>query len=279
MKFVVYTWWMTYPACWRNTLLYPPVGSWWVTFQCVGGCMWLYIYWCMVEDVSWLQDTSVWLRWMQWWSGFGNGLGDEWYDCGDGSSSSALVNWTWPDGKKRLLMKAAYEMVIRRQVEIMALLAEKWGIEMRILLVPLSENKADTLTSVPNQWLKDADVCVFDGVRRAWRLGWTVTRLATYSAAWHQPGGGLGNCGNHASTHCVFPEDDEEVIHGDENVVECQWKRGRSLHWRRARLRRRDTRTFQCKRSTRVHRVPINQVRFANHQVLLWWTWSWVLTV
>lgn len=38
---------------------------------------------------------------------------------------------------------------------------------MRILLVPLSENKADTLTSVPNQWLKDADVCVFDGVRRA----------------------------------------------------------------------------------------------------------------
>uniref|UniRef100_A0A5S6QBG4 Integrase catalytic domain-containing protein n=1 Tax=Trichuris muris TaxID=70415 RepID=A0A5S6QBG4_TRIMR len=57
-------------------------------------------------------------------------------------------------GKARLNTKAAGEMLIRRRISTVQSLVEEYGLQVVVSLVKSAENKADTLTRVPQEWLK-----------------------------------------------------------------------------------------------------------------------------
>ena len=57
-------------------------------------------------------------------------------------------------GRSRLKTKAASEMLTRGEVEIVMLLIEECHLQLSVTLVLSTNNKADSLTHVPQCWLK-----------------------------------------------------------------------------------------------------------------------------
>ena len=101
-------------------------------------------------------------------------------------TDSATVH-RWIDdalsGRARLRTKAHGEMLIRRRVDLIRQLADEMTLTLTVTLVRSEENRADALTRVPKEWLRDAaparaavgaavvadpwEVSVADGRRRA----------------------------------------------------------------------------------------------------------------
>ena len=71
------------------------------------------------------------------------------------SSWSARKNPTHTSGRARLLTKAQSELLIRRCVEVVKQLVEELSLMVSVTLVRSSENRADALTRVPREWLRD----------------------------------------------------------------------------------------------------------------------------
>uniref|UniRef100_A0A5S6R1Q6 Integrase catalytic domain-containing protein n=1 Tax=Trichuris muris TaxID=70415 RepID=A0A5S6R1Q6_TRIMR len=72
-------------------------------------------------------------------------------------TDSATVHRWVPDGlseKARLNTKAAGEMLTRRRIGTVQSLVEEYSLQVKVSLVKSSENKADILTRVPQEWLK-----------------------------------------------------------------------------------------------------------------------------
>ena len=72
------------------------------------------------------------------------------------TDSSTVQRWI-SDGiseKSRLKAKAASEMLIRRRIGIVLSLIEECGLQLSVTFVPSISNKADSLTRVPQRWLK-----------------------------------------------------------------------------------------------------------------------------
>uniref|UniRef100_A0A5S6QNM3 Integrase catalytic domain-containing protein n=1 Tax=Trichuris muris TaxID=70415 RepID=A0A5S6QNM3_TRIMR len=71
--------------------------------------------------------------------------------------TDSLTVYRWIDdalsGRARLKTKAASEMLIRRRVAIVLALVEEYDLDLTVTLVKSADNKADTLTRVPRQWL------------------------------------------------------------------------------------------------------------------------------
>ena len=57
-------------------------------------------------------------------------------------------------GRGRFKTKAASEMLIRRRIGIVLSLIKECGLQLIVTLVPSVNNKADSLTRVPQRWLK-----------------------------------------------------------------------------------------------------------------------------
>ena len=72
------------------------------------------------------------------------------------TDSSTVHRWISDalSGKNRLKIKAANEMLIRRRVGIVLSLIEECELQLSVTLVPSSANKADSLTRVPQRWLR-----------------------------------------------------------------------------------------------------------------------------
>ena len=72
------------------------------------------------------------------------------------TDSAAVHQWVSDGltGKSRLKTKAANEMLIRRRVAIVIALVEEYNLHVTVSLVPSHENKADSLTRVPEKWLR-----------------------------------------------------------------------------------------------------------------------------
>lgn len=77
------------------------------------------------------------------------------------TDSSTVHRWISDglSGRCRLKTKAASEMLIRRRVGIILSLVEECGLHLSVTLVPSINNKADSLTRVPQRWLKVPDAC------------------------------------------------------------------------------------------------------------------------
>ena len=57
-------------------------------------------------------------------------------------------------GKKRLKTKAASEMLIRRRLSTLEMLAAEYSLKLSVQCVPSAKNRADVLTRVPERWLR-----------------------------------------------------------------------------------------------------------------------------
>ena len=75
-------------------------------------------------------------------------------------TDSATVH-RWVDdaltGRARLRTKAHGEMLIRRRVDIIRQLASELSLDLSVVLVRSTENRADVLTRVPREWLSEAE--------------------------------------------------------------------------------------------------------------------------
>ena len=60
-------------------------------------------------------------------------------------------------GRARLRTKAHGEMLIRRRIDVIRQLREELEIKLTVTLVRSAENRADVLTRVPKEWLRDRD--------------------------------------------------------------------------------------------------------------------------
>ena len=73
-------------------------------------------------------------------------------------TDSATVH-RWIDdalsGRARLRTKANSEMLIRRRVDLIRQLADEMKLSLTVTLVRSEENRADVLTRVPKEWLRD----------------------------------------------------------------------------------------------------------------------------
>ena len=76
------------------------------------------------------------------------------------TDSAAVYQWVSDGltGKSRLRTKAANEMLIRRRVAIVVALVKEYDLQVTVSLVPSHENKADSLTRVPEKWLRKVGV-------------------------------------------------------------------------------------------------------------------------
>ena len=76
------------------------------------------------------------------------------------TDSAAVHQWVADGltGRNRLKTKAANEMLIRRRVAIVVALVEEYKLRVTVSLVPSRENKADSLTRVPEKWLRRGEV-------------------------------------------------------------------------------------------------------------------------
>lgn len=72
------------------------------------------------------------------------------------TNSSTVQRWisVGISGKSSLKTKAASEMLIRRRIGIVLSLIEEYSLQLSVSLVPSISNKADSLTRVPQRWLK-----------------------------------------------------------------------------------------------------------------------------
>ncbi|XP_064106974.1 uncharacterized protein LOC135215948 [Macrobrachium nipponense] len=77
------------------------------------------------------------------------------------TDSSTVHRWISDGllGKSRLKTKAASEMLIRRRLGIVLSLIEECDLQLSITLVSSANNKADSLTRVPQRWLRDLGSC------------------------------------------------------------------------------------------------------------------------
>lgn len=57
-------------------------------------------------------------------------------------------------GKTRVNTKAAGEMLMRRRLETLRALVEEYALTMTVTLVKSCQNRADSLTRVPQRWLE-----------------------------------------------------------------------------------------------------------------------------
>lgn len=72
------------------------------------------------------------------------------------SDSTTVCRWVEDalTGRARLKTKAASEMLIRRRLGIIVSLVKECGLSLSITRISSAENKADSLTRVPQRWLK-----------------------------------------------------------------------------------------------------------------------------
>ncbi|XP_066985023.1 uncharacterized protein [Macrobrachium rosenbergii] len=77
------------------------------------------------------------------------------------TDSSTVHRWISDGllGKSRLKTKAASEMLIRRRLGIVLSLIEECDLQLSITLVSSANNTADSLTRVPQRWLRDLGSC------------------------------------------------------------------------------------------------------------------------
>lgn len=128
---------------------------------------------CVVEDASWLQkDLSCHINMAELDAiikGLNLALAWKMKVVDLLTDSSTVYRWISDalTRRSRLKTKAASEMLIRRRVGIVVSLVEEYNLQLSVTLVPSSSNKADSLTHVPQRWLKaspvwptDTDLCV-----------------------------------------------------------------------------------------------------------------------
>ena len=75
------------------------------------------------------------------------------------TDSRAVFHWLSDalTGKARLKTKAASDLLIRRRLQLITSVADEYGLKIVVTLVPSENNKADSLTRLPNKWLKKRD--------------------------------------------------------------------------------------------------------------------------
>ncbi|XP_043214663.1 uncharacterized protein LOC122378020 [Amphibalanus amphitrite] len=76
------------------------------------------------------------------------------------TDSQTVFHWLSDalSGKARIKTKAASELLIRRRLQTITSIAEEYDLRIDVHFVPSAENKADSLTRVPNRWLKRKEV-------------------------------------------------------------------------------------------------------------------------
>uniref|UniRef100_A0A5S6R0A2 Integrase catalytic domain-containing protein n=1 Tax=Trichuris muris TaxID=70415 RepID=A0A5S6R0A2_TRIMR len=74
------------------------------------------------------------------------------------TDSSTVYRWIADGltGKSRLRTKAAGEMLIRRRIGTVLSLVEEYALQLSVTLVKSEDNRADSLTRVPQRWLTSA---------------------------------------------------------------------------------------------------------------------------
>ena len=77
------------------------------------------------------------------------------------TDSSTVHRWISDalSGRARLRTKAHGEMVIRRRIDLVKQLVDEFSMELSVTLVPSAQNRADSLTRVPAEWVR-SDSCV-----------------------------------------------------------------------------------------------------------------------
>uniref|UniRef100_A0A5S6PZB8 Uncharacterized protein n=1 Tax=Trichuris muris TaxID=70415 RepID=A0A5S6PZB8_TRIMR len=118
-------------------------------------------------------------------------------------------------GKARLKTKAASEMPIRRRISTVLSLVEEYALQLSVTLMKSEDNRADSLTRVPQRWLTPATgpsspVCAAIADPGAKRL-----IAAVHHAAGH-PGGNGAPGGNRVSSVPVYRPSARQV--GTRNV-------------------------------------------------------------
>ena len=71
------------------------------------------------------------------------------------TDSQTVYHWiaNTLSGKSRLKTKAASEMLIRRRLSTLQMLADEYKLDVTVHCVPSADNRADALTRVPQRWL------------------------------------------------------------------------------------------------------------------------------
>lgn len=148
---------------------------------------------CIVEDASWLRkDLSCHINMAELDAvikGLNLALAWKVKVVDLLTDSSTVYRWISDalTGKSRLKTRAASEMLIRRRVGIILSLIEECNLQLSVTLVPSSNNKADSLTRIPQRWLKTAPV-------------WPTDTLPVCAAGTESPGDEIATI-HHAAGH------------------------------------------------------------------------------
>ena len=75
------------------------------------------------------------------------------------TDSRAVFHWLSDalTGRARLKTKAASELLIRRRLQTITSIVQEYGLKIEVSFVPSEDNRADSLTRVPNKWLKSRE--------------------------------------------------------------------------------------------------------------------------
>ena len=73
------------------------------------------------------------------------------------TDSAAVHKWISDaiSGRARLRTKAHGDMLIRRRVDLIRQLVSEFQLTLSVQLVPSSENRADRLTRIPKEWVRE----------------------------------------------------------------------------------------------------------------------------
>ena len=124
---------------------------------------------CVVEDASWLRkDEAGHINMAELDAvikGLNLVLAWQMKEVEIKTDSATVHQWISDGltGKSRLKTKAANEMLIRRRVAIVTALVEEYKLQVTVSLVPSHANKADSLTRVPEKWLREVGVPAASG--------------------------------------------------------------------------------------------------------------------
>lgn len=116
---------------------------------------------CIVEDAAWLRkvDDSAHINVAELEAIIrGVNLAVKWGACALEvvTDSATVKGWLQSvfQSTRRAKAHGIAEMLVRRRLGILAELIEEYGLRPVVLLVPSSQNKADSLTRVPSVWLR-----------------------------------------------------------------------------------------------------------------------------
>ena len=72
------------------------------------------------------------------------------------TASGTVYRWISDSlsGKSRLRTRAASEMLMQRRIGLVTSLVDECGLQVQVSLVPSASNKADSLTRVPQRWIR-----------------------------------------------------------------------------------------------------------------------------